>query len=110
VASVRRASSAAVWRAALAGTLLSASFVYVQTMREKREGPLFSSVSRATDSRIARLADFLARRDFIYIVVILAALGKAHWFLVFAAFGAPIYFLVLVGLALGSRHPGRSYS
>jgi len=96
--------------AAIAGTLLSAGFVYFQTMREPREGPLFTSVSRSGDSRFSRLADALARRDFIYLVVVLAAFGKAHWFLILAAVGAPAFFFVLVGLALGQRHPRRSYS
>ncbi|HYT32653.1 MAG TPA: CDP-alcohol phosphatidyltransferase family protein, partial [Thermoanaerobaculia bacterium] len=108
--------------AAIAGTLLSAGFVYFQTMSNAsnashpasasngREGPLFTSVSRSGDSRISRMADFLARRDFIYLVVILAAFGKANWFLILAAVGAPLFFLVLVGLALGQRNPRRSYS
>ena len=103
--------------AAIAGTLLSAGFVYFQIMsnpsnaREARDGPLFTSVfSRSGDSRISRMADFLARRDFIYLVVILAAFGKASWFLILAAVGAPLFFLVLVGLALGQRNPRRSYS
>jgi phosphatidylglycerophosphate synthase len=105
--------------AAIAGTLLSAGFVYFQTMSnasnasnagEAREGPLFTSVSRSADSRISRMADFLARRDFIYLVVLLAAFGKASWFLILAAVGAPLFVLVLVGLALGQRNPRRSYS
>jgi phosphatidylglycerophosphate synthase len=111
--------------AAIAGTLLSAGFVYFQTMskasqaskastalhaREAGEGPLFSSVSPSGESRILRMADFLARRDFIYLVVILAAFGRANWFLIFAAVGAPLFFLVLVGLALGQRRLRRSYS
>jgi phosphatidylglycerophosphate synthase len=105
--------------AAIAGTLLSAGFVYFQTMSNAsnasrasngREGPLFTSVSRSGDSRLSRMADFLARRDFIYLVVILAAFGRANWFLILAAVGAPLFFLVLVGLALGSRNPRRSYS
>jgi phosphatidylglycerophosphate synthase len=108
--------------AAIGGTLLSAGFIYFQTMsnashasgsshaRAGREGPLFTSVSRSGDSRISRMADFLARRDFIYLVVILAAFGKANWFLILGAVGAPLFFLVLVGLALGQRNPRRSYS
>jgi phosphatidylglycerophosphate synthase len=102
--------------AAIAGTLLSAGFVYFQIMsnasnaREARDGPLFTSVSRSGDSRISRMADFMARRDFIYLVVILAAFGKASWFLILAGVGAPLFFLVLVGLALGQRNPRRSYS
>ena len=68
----------------------------------QKEGPLFTSVSQRS-TRISRVADELSRRDFIYLVLILSAFGKAHWFLVMAAVGAPIYFLVLVGLTLSER-------
>jgi phosphatidylglycerophosphate synthase len=91
---------------AILGNLASASFVHLQTMRAARaarqEGPLFTSVSQRS-TRLSRVADELSRRDFIYLVLILSAFGKAHWFLVMAAVGAPIYFLVLVGLALSER-------
>jgi 1L-myo-inositol 1-phosphate cytidylyltransferase / CDP-L-myo-inositol myo-inositolphosphotransferase len=97
-----------LWFGALAilGNLASASFVHLQTMRSARaarkDGPLFTSVSQRS-TRLSRVADELSRRDFIYLVLILSAFGKAHWFLVMAAVGAPIYFLVLVGLALSER-------
>ncbi len=83
---------------AVIGTLLSAGFVYRQTMRNKvSEGPLFTSITNSeAPSRLTTLADSLARRDFIYLVVILSALGKAHWFLVLAAFGAPLFFFILL--------------
>ncbi|MBZ0160679.1 MAG: CDP-alcohol phosphatidyltransferase family protein [bacterium] len=83
---------------AVIGTLLSAGFVYRQTMRNKTdEGPLFTSVTTSeAPSRLSTIADTLARRDFIYLVVILSAFGKAHWFLVLAAFGSPIFFFVLL--------------
>ena len=103
--------------AAVAGTLLSAAFVYRFAMqggdvRRGREGtsPQFTSVSRAPATRLSRMADALARRDFIYLVVVLAAFGKAHWFLVLAAIGAPLFFLALVAIDLSSRRLGRSYS
>jgi 1L-myo-inositol 1-phosphate cytidylyltransferase / CDP-L-myo-inositol myo-inositolphosphotransferase len=89
--------------AAILGTLLSAAFVYRHTMAQVVEGPLFTSVSRSPDERSSRLADALARRDFLYLLVVLAALGKARWFLVMAAVGSPIYFLLLLGIALASR-------
>lgn len=84
--------------AAVIGTLLSAGFVYRQTMRNKvAEGPLFTSITASeAPSRLSTLADALARRDFIYLVVILSALGKARWFLVLAAIGAPLFFFVLL--------------
>jgi phosphatidylglycerophosphate synthase len=99
--------------AAVAGTLLSAAFVYAVTMQGRdRAAPQFTSVSRAPGSRLSRMADALARRDFIYLVVVLAAFGKAHWFLVMAAIGAPIFFLALVAIDLSTRRGrlGRSYS
>ena len=99
--------------AAVAGTLLSAAFVYAMTMQGRdRTAPQFTSVSRAPGSRLSRMADALARRDFIYLVVVLAAFGKAHWFLAMAAIGAPLFFLALVAIDLSGRRGrlGRSYS
>ena len=95
--------------AAIGGTLASAGFVYRTTMARPHEGPLFASVTDAPDSWLARAADALARRDFIYVIVILSAFGKAHWFLALAAVGAPLFFLVLVALAAG-RGATRSFS
>ena len=89
--------------AAILGTVLSAAFVYRHTMAQVAEGPLFTSVSRSPDARFSRLADALARRDFLYLLVILAAFGKVHWFLVMAAVGSPIYFLLLLAIALAGR-------
>jgi len=40
-------------------------------------------------------------RDFIYLVVVLSAFGLAHWFLIFASVGTPIFFLLL--LSIGAR-------
>lgn len=90
---------------AVLGTLLSAGFVYRTTMGGTTEGPLFKSVSRSPESPFSRAADALARRDFLYLVVILAAFHRERWFLALAAVGAPVYFLLLAALArLG---PGR---
>jgi phosphatidylglycerophosphate synthase len=94
--------------AAIAGTLLSAAFVYRTTMTGPREGPLFTHATSGPPSPLSRAIDALARRDFIYVVVALSAFGKAHWFLAAAALGAPLYLLLLVGLA--SRRLGRSFS
>jgi hypothetical protein len=38
----------------------------------------------------------LAHRDFIYLIVLLAAAGKAAWFLVLAAMGTPIFLLLVL--------------
>lgn len=97
-----------VGAAAALGTLLSAGFVYRETMVGVQEGPLFTSVSRSGESRLSRMADAMARRDFIYLVVLLSAVGKAHWVLVLAAVGAPIFFFVLLGIAWAERRRERN--
>lgn len=102
-------SAAAPWpillgAAAVLGSLGSASFVYWRQMRVKDDsGPLFTSVSTAPNRRLARLLDAASRRDFIYLVLILALFGKSDWFLLLAALGAPIFFFLLVFLALRER-------
>jgi phosphatidylglycerophosphate synthase len=95
--------------AAVAGTLLSAGFVYRHTMREQaKPGPLFTSVVKSGGSGLSRVADALARRDFIYLVVLLSAAGKANWFLLLAGVGAPVFFLVLLAAAaMEARREGR---
>jgi phosphatidylglycerophosphate synthase len=94
--------------AAALGNLGSAWFVYWRVMRIKDDsGPLFTSVSRAPDQRLARLLDAASRRDFIYLVLILALFGKSNWFLVLASVGAPIFFSLLVFLAVRERFPTR---
>ena len=49
----------------------------------------------------ARLAEAFSSRDFIYLVIVLSAFGQAHWFLIFASVGTPIFFLLL--LSIGAR-------
>jgi len=83
---------------AVLGTFLSALLIYVSTMREKAsEGPLYTSVSKSgRRSRIVKIADFLSRRDFIYLVVILAFYQHIDWFLVAAAAGTMVFLIMLV--------------
>jgi phosphatidylglycerophosphate synthase len=91
---------------AAGGTFVSAGLVYWNTMRPKQDsGPLFVSVvSEGGESgRVQQIADFLARRDFIYLVILLAAADRSHWFLILGAFGAPIYALVLIVLQLKDK-------
>jgi phosphatidylglycerophosphate synthase len=52
------------------------------------------SAAAATASS-ARLAEAVANRDFIYLVVLLACFGRAHWFLVLVALGTPIFMLLV---------------
>ncbi len=60
----------------------------------------------ADSSRMARLTDALAHRDFIYLIVLLSAAGKAWWFLLLAAAGTPIF--VLLCLVTRRRRHTRS--
>jgi len=87
---------------AVGGTAVSASLVYIHTMHaEKKAGPLYTSVSTAEQkSAVVRIADILSRRDFIYLVLLLALLNHTHWFLIMTAIGAPIYALLLIGIML----------
>jgi len=86
------------------GNLASAWLVYWRVMRPKKDdGPLFTSVVTVPDQSLARMLDAASRRDFIYLVVILALFGKSTWFLVLAAVGAPLFFLLLLFLALRER-------
>ncbi len=90
---------------AVLATLASAYLVYSHTMAGPKEGPLFTSVAASGPSRLSRVADALSRRDFIYLLLILSLFGKARWFLVLAAVGAPVYFLALTAIALAERRP-----
>jgi phosphatidylglycerophosphate synthase len=57
-------------------------------------------------STAGRLAEALSHRDFIYLIVALAAFGKAPWFLVLAAVGTPSFLLLLL-LGDGGRRAAR---
>jgi phosphatidylglycerophosphate synthase len=90
--------------AAALGNLGSAWFVYWRSMHTKKDsGPLFTSVATVPGQTLARMLDAASRRDFIYLVLFLALLGKSNWFLVLAATGAPIFFLLLLFLATRER-------
>jgi phosphatidylglycerophosphate synthase len=103
-------SSAAAWplllgAAAIFGTIGSAGFVYWRQMRG-RDGS-FTSVSTTPDDSLARVLDAASRRDFIYLVVMLALFGKSSWFLILASMGAPAYLFLLVFLAARERSQRR---
>ena len=90
---------------AVLGTLGSAGFVYWRVMRRKDDsGALFTSVSDAPGRPLTRLLDSASRRDFIYLVILLALFGRSNWFLVLAGIGAPVYFLLVL---LAARAPSR---
>ncbi|MBI4383082.1 MAG: CDP-alcohol phosphatidyltransferase family protein [Nitrospinae bacterium] len=83
---------------AIFGTLASAGWIYWNTMREKSDKePLYTSVSASEEkSATVKVVDFLSRRDFIYLVIVLAIFRKLDWFLGLGAAGAPFFFLVLL--------------
>ncbi len=89
--------------AAVVGTFLSASIVYFSTMKKKKgdTGPLYTSVSSSQKkNKIIKIADFLSRRDFIYLVVILAFFNHLDWFLVAAAIGSLVFAGMLIWIRL----------
>ena len=70
---------------AIGGTLFAASVVAPHLV--SRSAPPARSAG-------ARMADALANRDFIYLIVVLSLFGKAAWFILFVAIGTPIFVLV----------------
>jgi phosphatidylglycerophosphate synthase len=95
-------SAGAIWplwlgAAAVLGTLGSAGFVYWRLMQSKDgSDTLFTSVSDSPETLLTRLLDSASRRDFIYLVILLALFGRSNWFLVLAGIGAPIYFFLVL--------------
>jgi 1L-myo-inositol 1-phosphate cytidylyltransferase / CDP-L-myo-inositol myo-inositolphosphotransferase len=81
---------------AAVGTLGSAALMFERTAADRPE----SADSPAT----ARLTAALASRDFIYLLILCSAFGKAFWFLIAAAVGTPAFFLVVLW---NERHRGR---
>ncbi len=83
---------------AVMGTFLCALMIYLSTMREKKApGPLYTSVSTSSNrAGIVKIADFLSRRDFIYLVVILAWYQHLDWFLMASAIGTIVFLAMLI--------------
>jgi 1L-myo-inositol 1-phosphate cytidylyltransferase / CDP-L-myo-inositol myo-inositolphosphotransferase len=52
---------------------------------------------------VARLAQAFSSRDFIYLVIAMSAFGKAHWFLILASIGTPIFFGLLLWVGAPRR-------
>jgi phosphatidylglycerophosphate synthase len=75
---------------AVASTLSVAAIVHHRGLR--------ASTGDGPRSAVSRVADASVHRDFIYLVLLLAAAGKVRWFLVLTAIGAPLFLLVLVWL------------
>lgn len=87
---------------AVAGTLLSASLASYQTYRAGKSS--FTSVAGRAEKvasagwkkALVQVSDALARRDFIYGVVVLALVGHLAWFLWALAIGVNVYAVVLL--------------
>jgi phosphatidylglycerophosphate synthase len=71
---------------AAVATLGSAALMFERTAADRPES--------ADSPAMARVAAALASRDFIYLLMLCAAFGKAFWFLIAAAAGTPAFFLV----------------
>jgi len=93
--------------AAVAGTLLSAALASFQTWRAGKSS--FTSVAGdagalsgapAWRKRLVQASDALARRDFVYAVVVLALVSRLSWFLWACAVGSLVYACVLGALCL----------
>jgi 1L-myo-inositol 1-phosphate cytidylyltransferase / CDP-L-myo-inositol myo-inositolphosphotransferase len=94
---------------AVLGTLGSAGFVYWRLMRSKDgDETMFTSVSDAPERPLTRLLDSASRRDFIYLVILLALFGRSNWFLIMAGIGAPIYFFLVLLAARPQASVGES--
>jgi phosphatidylglycerophosphate synthase len=84
-------SLGAIWPLAVGGVAVAGTLAAAATLAGRgashggREG---------RPSWAGRLTDALANRDFIYLIVLLAALGKAWWFLVLVSAGTPIFVLL----------------
>jgi phosphatidylglycerophosphate synthase len=93
---------------AVLGTIASAALAGYQTYKKGESN--FTSVVGDTATlqgspwrkRLARISDALARRDFIYAVVLLALVGHLEWFLWPCAIGVNLYALVLLAMFLTS--------
>lgn len=100
----------ALWPAALGlaasgSAAASAALAYVHSKRKARTtGPFFSGMTEVSadaaggEKRLAALEDTLAQRDFIYLLVLLAAADRLSWFLWASAVGSPLFLAVLLWL------------
>ncbi len=98
---------------AIAGTLVAATVVFRRARATAAASePLYTSVGKGSGpSALVWIADALSRRDFIWLVVVLAAVGRLRWFLMMAAVGAPLYAAVVawIGIRQRARGAGRGH-
>ncbi|RMF85917.1 MAG: CDP-alcohol phosphatidyltransferase family protein [Nitrospinota bacterium] len=83
-----------------------ATVCYVTLRRKKGSGPFFTSVVNEEEAKrlkpgfhlLVKINDLLARRDFSYLLVLLALLRKMDWFLWGGAIGSNLFFFSLLGI------------
>jgi phosphatidylglycerophosphate synthase len=93
------------WLGAASIAAIAFTVATVALAMRRRGSASFTSVAPdvgATAPRLARLADALARRDFTYLVLLLALLGRLEWFLWLSAVGGSLYALVVAYLHWGA--------
>ncbi len=71
----------------LGGFALSGTTFYYRLFR--------NSSTELRSNRVTHILTLLSNRDFAYLMVILSALGRLHWFLVGSAIGSYIFAVVL---------------
>jgi hypothetical protein len=67
----------------------------------RKKGPIFSESSlrdlphERSDEDLSAWLDRVANRDFAYLILFLALIGRVHWFLWIAGTGAPLFGFLL---------------
>ena len=79
----------------VASSLGAAAVLFRQTLEDE--------VPTADAPVVARITEQFSHRDFIYLVVALAAAGKAAWFVAVASVGTPIFLLLALASRLAAR-------
>jgi len=79
----------------VASSLAAAAVLFRQTLED--------DVPDADAPAVARITEQFSHRDFIYLVVALAAAGKAAWFVAVASVGTPIFLLLALASRLAAR-------
>jgi len=73
--------------------------------QNQKTGPLYTSVSDKEDKgKLVYLADFLSRRDFIYLVFVLSMIQHLDWFLWLSAIGSPAFFAALLWIYVKEQY------
>ena len=76
--------------------------VYWLFFRGNKESVRLAAQPAATEPRrgLLSLAEDISGRDFAYLILALAVIGRAYWFSLVAIFGMTIFFFLVVGLTL----------